>query len=380
MSSLKTLITIEMLAAVAKVLGFIALSIVALAVANRFFYKQERKFRKRQQKLVLPLIYRYLAGEDLIDELQSFLNGNWYAALAFQEVAFELIDDLKGSYKSRMEQLLRVEPLYSTYKKHLDSRSTWKVMDALYYFRHLNDSPDDIREPLWGHLQSRSLEPAHGSASALMRARDVNTRIEALKTYARRPGTTQQSFLEILHDFHRPLLDQSEQESKIVPLLLYAKDLEPSLKIALLRCVPQFGYVNQSDTIRDFLEQNFQQEEDPGVTAECIRVLGKLYQVGSAPLVRTISVQSPEADVREACAFALGKFGTEEDHRQLVTLLQDPSFDVRFEAAQALSWGGGQVGELLEHLREDLAIQEDNIVYDVFREQQERESHRFRIS
>ena len=379
MSSLKTLITIEMLTAVASVLGFIALSVVALAVANRFFYKQEQKFRKRQQQLVFPLIYRYLGGEDLVDEIQTFINGNWYAALAFQEIAFELIDDLKGSYKSRMEHLLRIEPLYSTYKKHLDSRSTWKVMDALYYFRHLDDSPDEIRKPLWRHLQSRSLELAHGSASALMRARNVNTRIDALKTYARRSDTTQQSFLEILHDFHRPILDQSEQESKIVPLLLDEEDLESSLKIALLRCVPQFGYVNQSDTIRDFLEQNLQQEEDPGVTAECIRVLGKLYQVRSAPLIRTISVQSPDAVVREACAFALGKFGTEEDHRQLVALLQDPGFDVRFEAARALSSGGGQVGELLEHLKDDSAIREDNIVFDVFREQLERESHRFRI-
>jgi len=380
MSSLKTLITIEILAAVATVLGFIALSVVALAVANRFFYKQEKNFRKRQQKLILPLIYRYLAGEDLIDEIQSFLNGNWYAALAFQEVAFELIDDLKGSYKNRMEHLLRVEPLYSTYKKHLDSRSKWKVMDALYYFRHLNDSPDEIREPLWRHLRSRSLEMAHGAASALMRARDVNIRIDALKKYARRPDTTQQSFLEILHDFHRPILDQSEQESQMVPLLLYAKELDTSLKIALLRCIPQFGYVNQSHIIRDYLEQNLHQEEEPEVTAECIRVLGKLYQVGSAPVIRTISDQSPAADVREACAFALGKFGTEEDHRKLVTLLQDPSFEVRFEAARALSSGGGQVGALLQHLKEDRVIREDNIVFDVFREQQERESHRFRIS
>ncbi|WP_445666621.1 HEAT repeat domain-containing protein [Fodinibius sp. AD559] len=361
-------------------LGFITISVVLLAVGKRFINSWETTLRTDRQEEILSLVFRYVEGEASKEEITSYLDGSWSTARAFQEIVYELIEDLEGSYKDRLQDLLKIDLLYNTYQTYLGTFSEHKKLDALDYFRHLHALPDDIVDKLWKYIDRGSLILAHASTSALMRATDVMVRRKAIKKYIQRSDATLHSFMEILHEYHRPELEQTAKESKLVPSLLFRDDLKANVKIALLRCVPQFGYLEQADTLHCYLIILNQEQGKPNVIAECIRALGRLYYVTAAPLIRELAVESPHSGIRQACAFALGKFGTEKDHREIVPLLLDSNYDVQYEAAQALSKAGGEVDELLAYLAYNKTISAENIFYGVKKESQEVQSHLFRIS
>ena len=380
MSTINTIIPYETLLDATVVLAFLTSVVIVMAVVNRFFKMRENQIVNRYRRIVFPMVYKYLSGKEDTEKLHKLLNKSWYAALALRDIAFELIDDLKGSYRVRMQNLLKIEPLIGTYSNHLSAFSEWRKLEAIYYFRHLENLPDDVRDILWKYLERKSLILAHASASALMRSEEVGIRMQALIQYAEREDTTLQSFLEILHEYHRPEFDLPEIESDIVPELLYAEHATPELKTALLRCIPQFGYLNQSENILKYLEIQIQQHGESELIAECIRVLGKLYYYKAASLIRELALQSPRSTIRQACAFTLGKFGTEEDHRQIIPLLLDDHFQVRYEAATALSQAGGQVDEMVGSLKDEQIIPSENIFFEVKKENRGLESHRKSIS
>lgn len=374
------LITYELLYNLTSVLAFTTISVVLLAVGHRFINSWEENFRTTCQKEILPLIFRFVEGEAPKKEITSYLNDNWYAAIAFQEILYELIEDLKGSYKEQLQDLLKTDLLFNTYQNYLRSFWEYKKLDALDYFRHLHSLPDEIVEQLWKYIDRKSFVLAHASTSVLMCSTDVYIRIKAIKKYVQRSDATLQSFIEILHEYHRPELEQTEKESKLVSSLLFRDGLEANLKIALLRCVPQFGYLGQADALHSYLIILRQERGEPKIMAECIRALGRLYYITAAPIIRELAVESPHSCIRQACAFALGKFGTEKDHREIVPLLLDNSYEVRYEAALALSKAGGEVDELLEHLEHTQTISSENIFFEVKRETQEVQSHFLRVS
>ncbi len=369
------LISYELLYNLTSVLAFITISVVLLAVGRRFINSWEEKYRTDYQKEILSLVFRYVEGEASKNEITSYLNDNWSTALSFQEILYELIKDLKGSYKEQLQDLLKIDLLFNAYQKYLRTFSEYKKLDALNYFRHFHSLPDEIADQLWKYIDRKSFMLAHASTSVLMRSTNVNVRRKAIKKYVQRSDATLHSFMEILHEYHRPELEQTDKESKLVSSLLFRDDLEANLKIALLRCVSQFGYLEQADALYSYLIILTQEKGDPKVIAECIRALGKLYYVTGAPLIRELAEESPHPSIRQTCAFALGKFGTEKDHREIVPLLLDSSYEVRYEAALALSNAGGVVDDLLEHLAHTKTISTENIFFEIKKETQKVQSH-----
>lgn len=366
------IITLPLLVTVITVFFILLMLVALLSISIRFYEERKKKIIDAKKEKALPAIYAFLEGERSIKYISNYIQKGKYNAKAYQEVLSDLVQDLSGSYDEKLHELLLVEPLYQYHKKGLSSFFTDRILKSLYYYRRFNSDEHLEVKKIKKLTHHRNAEVAHVAGNALMGSENIKARTEALTTLAKREDHSELAFLELLHSFHREDLQQLSEEEETIKTLLQTDDIAVEKKVMAIKTMPSFGYISSAGFLHQYLEQILQKNTSSRLIEPLVIVLGLFYHTESALQIRTLAKQSNLPGVRGACAFALSKFGSEENLDVILSLLKDVNARVRFEAASALIDMGDENYEKVWTMRDRGEIKEDHIFFSLLQEEEER--------
>lgn len=365
-------ITLPLLVTVITIFFILLMFVALLSISIRFFEERRRKIINAKKEKALPAIYAFLEGERSIKYISNYIKKSKYNAKAYQEVLSDLVQDLSGSYDDKLHELLVVDPLYQYHKKGLNSFFTDRILKSLYYFRRFNSDRHLEVEKIKKLMYHRNSEVAHVAGNALMSSKDIDLRAEALMTLAKREDHAELAFLELLHSFHREDLSQLTEEEQIIRTLLQMDGIAIVKKIMTIKIMPSFGYISSADFLHEYLEQILHHDSTSRLIEPLVVVLGLFYHTDSAPQIRRLAKQNESPGVRGACAFALNKFGSDENRDVILNLLKDANARVRFEAASALIEMGDDNYDKVKAMRDRGEIKANHIFFSLLQEAKEK--------
>lgn len=365
-------ITLPLLLTVITVFFIILMFVAFLSISLRYYEERKRKIIEAKKEKALPAIYAFLEEERSIKYVSNYIQKSKYNAKAYQEVLSDLVQDLSGSYDEKLHDLLLVKPLYEYHKKGLGSFFTDRVLKSLYYFRRFNSDKNLEVEKIKKLTHHRNAEVAHVAGNALMGSRSIKVRTEALTTLAKRDDHSELAFLELLHSFHREDLQQLNEEEETITALLHMDNIANEKKVMAIKTMPSFGYINIAGFLHEYLEQVLQKDKTSILIEPLVVVLGLFYHSESAPQIRNLAKESNLSEVRGACAFTLGKFGSEKNAKVIFSLLKDLNARVRFEAAKAIIEIGEESYGEVRAMRDRGEIEENHIFFSLLQEKEEK--------
>lgn len=200
----------------------------------------------------------------------------------------------------RTQQLLAIATL-----GHLRQKSAWQPLQKLALMSH----------PVISAAAARALVQIDDKAAIAWLATSICDR-------------TDWSLIQVVQ-----LLREVGSNTDMQPLLAEILNASPSRSLRLFR-VLELTHASQLVSIVPQLLAS--STANPESIAACLRVLGQFPNYSHLKLVRQY-ITHPSWIVRVQAANALGKIGVEEDEAQLIAMLADRQWWVRYRAAQALA-------------------------------------------
>jgi len=323
---------------------------VALFMASLTVRARHSRFEKRVEELkekIYPLILEYMEGDLTEKEIQEQLSEKGQEYSVFENIIFEMLENLEGEDARKLQKLLYLPPLFDYHIEQLRSGSDFKRIQACNYLSYVRLINYRIIEQLMEFLYSPNQLLAFSAASALMASKEISIRAEALKAVAKRPRISNMALLEMFYKFHFEQEDQLEEEGAELIKIVNDPNIPVENLDLIIVGISEVGYHQLAGPFLEKLRSENERWNQPDVVAALIRALGNYFNLEAAPIVRQY-IYHDYAQVRLATAETLGKFGGEEDMKALYNMLYDDDFQVKLTAAEALLDNGDQGRKLLE--------------------------------
>ena len=283
------------------------------ALILHFLNQRREAYENRFAEQMRPYLMRSLFEDSLTLPTLSKKD-----RITFLDLWNRFHQSLKGSSKEKLNQL--------AYQNHLDQlafslfqkKSFYKKMLAIWTFGHLKEKKvwDDLID-LLNHSDSYL---SLAASQALLRI-DARSAISLLVPFfVSRRDWPPTKVVEILRETESGVINHSHSK-----FFLNA----PADRISLfLRYLEILWTPSFSPTVRKILHST----SDPSILAAGLRLL---QTPADLPIIRHY-LKDPNEEIRGQATKALGRIVTEDDVPLLISLLSDPAWWVRYQAANGL--------------------------------------------
>lgn len=303
-----------------------------------------------------PLIFDYLEGECTRQDIEEKFLGEGIEFSVFENIVFEMIENLEGEDIDKLKDLLLLPPIYNFHLEQLNSNDEVAYIKACNYYRYLDLVNEEVIDRLLTLLKSSNKMLAFSAASALMASSEVEVRENALSYIASVPSYSKMALLEMVYNFKNNHENQMEQEAAVLKNLIENREIPPVNAAILIEGSAEMGYQQMVSFFYDKLISEDERWNHPEVLKALLKAQGTYYNTEALPQVlEHVGSQYPE--IRASAAFALGQFGDEASLQILYDLLQDPVFKVKYIAVKSLH-KNGEIGEAL--LKDSFEIEQLN--------------------
>jgi hypothetical protein len=320
---------------VAALLAILSLYLLFTSVLVRYASQFVEKQKEKRRTLFYSLIITYItADEPDMQPLEDAVLVDFDIDL-FVDLVGDLMTQLDGQEVPKLQALLSLPVIRSSFLKKLSSKLPKQQIDAcLYYSRIVQLEPEEL-EILRTYVTSSNQLLAHSAASGLLSSSDVTIRFEAVQQMVRSPRISRLALLEILYRFHLKTSDQFEEEAEFLSKMLVDETLPAGNVGVVIRAITDIGYVQLLMVLFDLLESGYRSADDEIIEA-LIYSMGQ-FQFGPAGdwMIET-TLRHPNPRIRRSTAQAFQAFNDARYLPQLMELAQDPELDVRIRAIFAM--------------------------------------------
>lgn len=328
------------------------------SIVARTRHWTHEQLEKTYQNKHYPLILEYLGGEITEKEIEGTFRGEGVEFSVFEEIIFEMLENLEGEDADRLRKLLYLSPIFNYHFNQLNASDDVERIKACNYFSHVRLVNNKVIRKLVTFLSSENKMLVFSAASALMASSKVEIREKALSVVARKAHYSRMALLEMVYNFNNNEEEQMEEEAGVLQKLIDDEEVSPKSAAVLIEGASELGYQQLLPFLESKLKSTVQRWRHPEVLKALIRAQGTYYNFEAFPYVNKF-ISHTDPDVRKAVAFALGRFGDEESLLGLFQMLRDREYEVKVEAAKSL-YENGEDGQawLQESYREqDLNIE-----------------------
>ena len=306
-----------------------------IARTRHWAYEQ---LEKTYQNKHYPLILEYLGGELTEEEIEETFRGESAEFAVFEDIIFEMIENLEGEDADKLRQLLYLSPIFNYHFKQLSSTDDIERIKACNYFSYVRLVNYKVIKKLVSFLSSDNKMLVFSAASALMASDKVDVREKALSVVARKAHYSRMALLEMVYNFHNKE-EQMEKEAAVLQKLIDDEEVSPKSAAVLIEGASELGYQQLLPFLESRLSSTGERWKHPEILKALIRAQGTYYNSEAFPSVyEFISYADP--NVRKAVAFTLGRFGNKESLIGLYRMLHDREYEVKVEAAKSLHENG----------------------------------------
>ena len=320
---------------VAALLAILSLYLLFTSVLVRFASKYVLKQKDKRRNLFYGLIIEYITAEEPdMSELEKVVMADFDIDL-FVDLAGDLMNQLDGQEVLKLQALLSMPVIRSSYLQKLKSKVRQEQIDAcLYYSKIVTLEPEELTI-LQSYVMSTNQLLAHSAASGLLSSSDVDVRFGAVVQMVRSKRISRLALLEILYQFHLKTSDQFEEESEYLAKLMVDESMPASNIGVVIRAITDIGYVQLLMVLFDLLESGFRSTDDEIIEA-LIYSMGQ-FQFGPAGdwMIET-TMNHPNPRIRRSTVQAFQAFNDPRYLPYLMELAHDPELDVRIRSIFAM--------------------------------------------
>ncbi|MDZ7771282.1 MAG: HEAT repeat domain-containing protein [Balneolaceae bacterium] len=343
------------------VLGGITLLLFAASLYVRSRHARFDRILRERREHFFPLVMAYLEGARNRESFDEELTGRGVDYIALEQVITDLLEHIEGEEVVKLQHLLELPVIANYHLRQLESDDPFERIKACNYISSVNLVTD-----VTTRLVERNLDADHqllvfSAASAMMSSDECDVRARALRAAAEREGLSGMAVLEMFYKFHRPELEQMDEEARQLRKILEEGSIPARSLAYLVRGVAEAGYFQLSDYLLAKLRSEHPRWQRAEVLAALIRALGEIFNPAASVDIRSL-IYHPSALVRLACAKALSDLLEQSNLPALYNLLYDPEMRVRFQAVKGLlsegRWGPALLDEVLRFKPEILELRE----------------------
>ncbi|MGK7370728.1 MAG: HEAT repeat domain-containing protein [Candidatus Halalkalibacterium sp. M3_1C_030] len=311
---------------------------LASIIARTSHWSHEQLVKTYQNKH-FPLILEYLDGEITEEEIEKEFRGQGIEFSVFEEIIFEMLENLEGNEADKLRQLLYLEPIFNYHFQQLNSSDKVECIKACNYFSHVRLINYKVIKKLQALLSSENKMLVFSAASALMASQEVDIRAKALRVVAEQAHYSRMALLEMVYKFHNTEEEQMQEEGEALKNLIDDDDIPPKSASVLIEGASELGYQSLLPFFLSKLESTEQRWKHPEILRALIKAQGDFYNSGAFPLIEKY-IDHADSEVRKSIAYALGKFGDDKSLKGLYRLLHDRDYEVKVIAAKGLYENG----------------------------------------
>lgn len=337
--------SVELLWIITVILAALTLLLFISSIIARTRHWTHEQLVKTYQNKHFPLILNYLDGECTQEEIENEFRGQGIEFSVFEDIIFEMLENLEGKDADKLRQLLHLSPIFNYHYQQLNSKDNVERIKACNYFSYVRLVNYKVIKKLQLLLASENKMLAFSAASALMASNDVDIREEALRVVARKKYYSRMALLEMVYNFHNTEEEQMEKEGNAMQNLINDESIPPKSTAVIIEGASEIGYQNLLSFLVSKLESTTLQWRHPDVLKALIKAQGDYYNLETFLLVKRFADHA-DKDVRKAVAYTLGKFGDPDSLNALYAMLHDREYEVKVLAAKGL-YENGEDGQAL---------------------------------
>ncbi len=292
----------------------------------------------------------YLEGSVDRKDFDHLLSGRKIEFIAFEEIIYELLTNIKGEDAEKLQKLLQLETVYDYHVEMLYSFLVFNRINAYNYFNYIKLDDKLVAKKITQDLYQEQQLLAFSSASALMASTNVSMRAQALEAMVQRVHISNMAILEMLYKFHNEDASDMDREADFLKQLIENKEYPPKNIAILIQGVSEIGYHQLPSLLNEKFYGPEKWWQQPQLVAALIEALGNFYLEEASAGIRSY-IYHTSLQVRKACVGALAKLSTPENMKALFNMLYDPVWEIRFRAVQSLLEAGEQGQAWLDHAK-----------------------------
>lgn len=143
----------------------------------------------------------YLGGELTEEEIEATFRGESIEFSVFEDIIFEMLENLEGEDADKLRQLLFLSPIFNYHFKQLSASDNIERIKACNYFSYVRLVNYKVIKKLVAFLSSENKMLVFSAASALMASDKVGLREKALTVVARKAHYSRMALLEMVYNF-----------------------------------------------------------------------------------------------------------------------------------------------------------------------------------
>lgn len=332
------------------VLLLLTFALFALSLIARYRHRIYEENLESRKDALYPHIMDYLEGSMEREKFEYKLSGKRIDFIAFEEIIYELLTNIKGDDAEKLQKLLQLEAVYQYHVELLYSYLLFNRINAYNYFNYINLDDKLVAKKITEDLYQDRQLLAFSAASALMASTHVSIRAQALEAIVRRPRISNMAILEMLYKFHNEDASDMDCEADYLKKIINNKEY-PSKNIAIIiQGVSEIGYHQLPSMLNEKFYSSDKWWQQPQLLAALIEALGNFYLEDASTGIRSY-IYHTSRQVRRACVDALARLSTPENTKALFNMLYDPDFDIKFRAVKSLLEAGEEGEAWLNHAK-----------------------------
>lgn len=331
--------SVELLWIITVILAALTLLLFISSIVARTRHWSHEQLVKTYQNKHYPLILNFLDGECTEEEIEDEFRGQGIEFSVFEEIIFEMLENLEGEDADKLRQLLYLSPIFNYHFQQLNSSDNVERIKACNYFSYVRLVNYKVIKKLQALLSSENKMLVFSAASALMASNDVDIREKALREVAAKVHYSRMALLEMVYNFHNYEEEQMQKEGSALLNLIEDENIPPKSAAVIIEGASEIGYQNLLSFMMAKLESTAKRWRHPDVLKALIKAQGDYYNAEALPLIKRF-VDHSHAEIRKSIAYALGKFGNSESLEVLYKLLHDNDYEVKVVAAKSLYENG----------------------------------------
>jgi|GEM_PF-5013466 len=318
------------------ILVALTLALVVYTILLRIAFNANQRSRRRQFKIWENLLLRYLSGEVSSQEIGEAVRSRHFDL--FSEFMEKYLETLRGEDFESLTSLLKKMGLLGYNLRRLTSKRKWHKLYGAFFLGLMRDK--EAIPGLQKGLQDKDYLMSFASATALAKIGEKKHLKDTLSLLTKREDLGPDRAAEVLLEFGRGIC------SELTPLL-YKQDISAKWKYLIVDLLGYWQYLEYGPSLLKLLNAS----EDSEMRVRCIKALGEMSYIESAPALATV-LDDENWLIRSEAAKTLGKIGASEYSDKMVGLLGDKNWWVRYNAARALMSFGEEGEALLRKMTE----------------------------
>lgn len=337
--------SVQMLWIITVILAALTLLLFISSIIARTRHWTHEQLVKTYQNKHFPMILEYLEGERTEEEIENKFRGQGIEFSVFEEIIFEMLENLEGEDADKLRQLLYLSPIFDYHFQQLNSSDNVERIKACNYFSYVRLINYKVIKRLQVLLSSENKMLVFSAASALMASSDTDIRKEALRAVAEKSHFSRMALLEMVYKFHNYEEEQMKEEGTALLNLIDDEAIPPKSAAVIIEGASEIGYQNLLPYLVSKLDSTTSRWRHPEVLKALIKAQGDYYNSEVLLLISRF-VEHANTEVRKAVAYTLGKFGDKDSLNTLYQMLHDPEYEVKVIAAKGL-YENGEDGQAL---------------------------------